>query len=192
MNRMLSTFVAAGALTALGVPAFAQATANATVDLNIRAGAGPAYEVVGVIPAGEEVEVAGCLDPATWCEVTLGDTTGWASGGYLTAIVETTPVVIYENADAAGITTVTAGWLNANFRKSCAHEVMPASLAHAGTSRPLTCENSEPSLKLRFASTATPSFWAFVSFVGVTTCVRTSKSPRPLPRRCGTPLPRMT
>lgn len=107
MNRMLSTFVAAGALTALGVPAFAQATANATVDLNIRAGAGPAYEVVGVIPAGEEVEVAGCLDPATWCEVTLGDTTGWASGGYLTAIVETTPVVIYENADAAGITTVT-------------------------------------------------------------------------------------
>lgn len=107
MIRMIPTLAAAGALTALGLPAFAQATANATVDLNIRAGAGPAYEVVGMIPQGEPVEVAGCLDPATWCEVTHDGVTGWASGGYLTAIVETTPVVIYENADAAGITTVT-------------------------------------------------------------------------------------
>lgn len=107
MNRMMSILLATGALTVAGLPAFAEATANATVDLNIRAGAGPAYDVVGVIPAGEEVVVTGCLEPATWCEVTSDGITGWASGGYLTAIVETTPVVIYENADAAGITTVT-------------------------------------------------------------------------------------
>ncbi|SDE93999.1 SH3 domain-containing protein [Limimaricola pyoseonensis] len=107
MTSRILTLAAAGALSTLALPAFAQATASATADLNIRSGAGPAHEVVGMIPAGQEVEVSGCLEPATWCEVTHDGVTGWASGGYLTAIIDTTPVVIYESADAAGITTIT-------------------------------------------------------------------------------------
>lgn len=107
MTNPILTLAAAGVLTAAALPALAQGTANATTDLNIRAGAGPAYEVVGVIPEGGEVDVAGCLDPATWCEVTHDGVTGWASGGYLTAIVDNTPTVIYESIDETGITTVT-------------------------------------------------------------------------------------
>ncbi len=97
----------AAALSLLAAPALAQSTADATVDLNIRAGAGPAYDVVGMIPAGASVEVTGCLDPATWCEVTHDGITGWASGGYLTAIVDNTPTELFKSIDATGITTVT-------------------------------------------------------------------------------------
>src|SRR5690606_24958148 len=45
----------------------------------------------------------------------------------------------------AGMTTVTAGWLIANFRNICDHDVTPTSAAQPGSARPPTRPNSRPS-----------------------------------------------
>lgn len=81
--------------------------AMAATELNLRAGPGPSFEVVGVIPVDGEVAVEGCLDESNWCQVTLDGTTGWAYGDYLNVMVENEPVVLYENRAAVEIQTVT-------------------------------------------------------------------------------------
>ncbi len=72
--------------------ASAETEATAWTDLNIRSGPGPMYSIVGMIPASETVMVQGCLADASWCAVTHGEVTGWASGNYMTATVENAPV----------------------------------------------------------------------------------------------------
>ena len=47
----------------------------------------------------------------------------------------------------AGITTVTAGWLKANLRNACAHDVMPAAAAQSGQRLVLHC--GEQACRLR-------------------------------------------
>ncbi|PYE85783.1 SH3 domain-containing protein [Pseudoroseicyclus aestuarii] len=93
----------------LAVPALAQTvtSATATTDLNIRSGAGVGYDVVGFIPNGETADLMGCTEGSTWCEVTYDGTTGWASGGYLSAEAEGSPTVIYQNEAGLDIATVT-------------------------------------------------------------------------------------
>lgn len=81
-NLFATTAVAA---IALAGAASAQTMAKAGTDLNIRSGPGVQHEVVGVIPGGEDVSVAGCIDSANWCEVTFDETSGWAYGDYLAA-----------------------------------------------------------------------------------------------------------
>ena len=87
----------------------AQATteASAWTDLNLRAGPGPMYEIVGVIPAQGVVSVEGCLEAANWCKVSFGGAEGWASGDYLTAMIDSTPVVVYANREKVAVGTVT-------------------------------------------------------------------------------------
>ena len=91
----------------LASPAAAALSASATTELNLRAGPGPQYEIQNVIPADAEVDVAGCLDQAEWCEVSYDGTQGWAYAAYLTTPVEEEPVVIYENTDRLEVETVT-------------------------------------------------------------------------------------
>jgi len=85
-----------GALAAslLATTAIAQTSATASADLNLRAGPGPMHDIIGVISAGNSVEVAGCLDDANWCEVTLDGTQGWAYGAYLETEIEAKPVAL--------------------------------------------------------------------------------------------------
>ena len=78
----------------LSTTAYAATEASAWTDLNLRAGPGPMYQIVGVIPADGIVSVEGCLDTASWCKVSFDGIEGWASGDYLTAMVESTPVVM--------------------------------------------------------------------------------------------------
>jgi len=80
----------AGLLIATSV--HAETTATAWTDLNVRSGPGIAYDVVAVIPATQTVTVDGCLDEANWCRVSHEGVNGWASGDYLTAMVEA-PIV---------------------------------------------------------------------------------------------------
>lgn len=82
----------------------AQTTASAYTDLNLRAGPGTEYEIVGVIPAANAVTVEGCLDASNWCRVAYGDVNGWASGDYLTAMVESP---IYANRERLAVGTIT-------------------------------------------------------------------------------------
>lgn len=76
----------ASAEGALG--AYAQATgpelgasAVVTNDLNLRSGPGTRYRVMHVMPAGQTVAVHNCS--GYWCQVTYGETTGYASQRYL-------------------------------------------------------------------------------------------------------------
>lgn len=89
---------------ALASAAHAETGATAWTDLNLRAGPGTSYEIVSVIPAAQEVMVDGCLDESNWCRVTLDGTSGWASGDYLTAMVE---APIYVNRERLQVQSIT-------------------------------------------------------------------------------------
>jgi len=82
----------------------AETSATAWTDLNLRAGPGVSYGVLSVIPATQRVTVEGCLEDSSWCRVTHEGTAGWASGDYLTAMVETP---IYSNRDRLEVETIT-------------------------------------------------------------------------------------
>lgn len=88
---MKYTAASALALAIMGGTASAQSEASAYTDLNLRAGPGPMYEIIGVIPADMVVSVAGCLEESSGCEVTYDGMTGWALVDYLVAMVDETP-----------------------------------------------------------------------------------------------------
>lgn len=91
-----------------GAPAaFAQTMAAATADLNLRAGPGPQYEVIGVIENGEEATIEGCIDGSLWCRVTYNGEEGWAYSQYLTTRFSGDRVIISERREAIGVPTVT-------------------------------------------------------------------------------------
>ncbi|MDN2580334.1 DUF1236 domain-containing protein [Aquibium sp. ELW1220] len=75
--------LALAAPLAFATPAFAQFSAVATTDLNIRSGPGPQYEVVGSIGASQSATVNGCLEGSRWCEVSHNGVTGWSYSEYL-------------------------------------------------------------------------------------------------------------
>jgi len=97
---------AALAATLLSSGAYAQSTVVAWTDLNLRAGPGPQFPIISVIPANGEVMVDGCLETASWCKVTHAGMEGWASGDYLTTMVDAAPVAIYPNRTAVPVKTV--------------------------------------------------------------------------------------
>lgn len=113
-NRTLLSMTAAAALLALSGAAFAQSSAVATTDLNVRAGPGPQYPVVGVIGAGEGTTLNGCLEGSKWCQVTTASGQGWAYSDYLTGDfggqkvvlterpTDAVPVVTYEQPQGGG------------------------------------------------------------------------------------------
>ncbi|MFD1510902.1 DUF1236 domain-containing protein [Lacimonas salitolerans] len=103
---MFKTFLlgsTAAAMT-LASSAFAETSATAWTDLNLRAGPSTTYEILSVIPASESVTVDGCLDDDTWCRVSYGEVSGWASGEYLTAMVQ---APIHTNREQLAVETVT-------------------------------------------------------------------------------------
>lgn len=87
--------------------AFAQTAATATTDLNLRAGPGPQYQVVGAIPADGSVTIEGCLENSKWCTVTHSGTKGWAYSDYLTADLSGQRVVITERRADVGVPVAT-------------------------------------------------------------------------------------
>lgn len=87
-------------------PAAAATQAKAGTDLNIRSGPGVQHEVIGVIPGGADVSVAGCIDAANWCEVTHDETSGWAYGDYLAAEVGEEFQPIYPNRQALNVAVI--------------------------------------------------------------------------------------
>lgn len=84
MKPKLLVSAAAFGLLAMSGAAFA-ATATATTDLNVRAGPGPQYEVVGVVGAGQSTEITGCLQGSKWCQIASNGGQGWVYSDYLTS-----------------------------------------------------------------------------------------------------------
>lgn len=84
MNTKTLFLAAASAAALVALPVAAQSVAaSAAADLNLRAGPGSHHPSLGVIMAGERVDVAGCLSTQDWCEVDSPSGPGWAYAPYL-------------------------------------------------------------------------------------------------------------
>jgi uncharacterized protein YraI len=93
---------------ALVVPAAASAeTAYTTKLINLRAGPSRDYELVLQIPAGAPVEVYGCVDDWSWCDVSLGEARGWVYSGNLVYPYQNQRVVVLNNGPVIGFPIVT-------------------------------------------------------------------------------------
>jgi len=103
----LKCATAATALFALSGIAAAQTMATATTDLNVRAGPGPNYPVVGVIGASQETTVNGCIQGSKWCQVTHNGVQGWAYSDYLTASLSGGQTIVLTERPADAVPTVT-------------------------------------------------------------------------------------
>lgn len=107
----MNTKISLGATTIAGLllatAAYGETTATAWTDLNLRVGPGPAYEIATVIPGSESVTVDGCLEASNWCRVNYDGIDGWASGNYLTAMIDDAEAPIYENRERMEVRTVT-------------------------------------------------------------------------------------
>lgn len=103
--KLATSAVLAGLL--MSSAALAQTSAMAGTDLNLRAGPGPTYQVIAVIPRAQAVTVDGCLADSNWCRVAFGDVNGWASGDYLTAMVDQAEAPIYVNREKLAVPVVT-------------------------------------------------------------------------------------
>jgi uncharacterized protein YraI len=76
----------------------------AVTDLNVRSGPGPEYPVVGLVGAGQQAIVTGCIQGSKWCSVDNG---GWVYSDYLTADVSGSAVILTERPAAVEVPTVT-------------------------------------------------------------------------------------
>jgi uncharacterized protein YraI len=91
--KSASKLIASAFAAAIAFPTVsaAQELAGAVqLDLNLRAGPGPSFPVITVIPANANVTIYGCIDTMTWCDVTYGEIRGWAYAEYL--IYQTAPL----------------------------------------------------------------------------------------------------
>ncbi|MFS2153738.1 SH3 domain-containing protein [Rhizobium sp. Rhizsp42] len=87
MKTTLMKITAVAAL--LLAPVAAQAAEGfATANVNMRAGPSTQYPAVTVIPAGESVEIHGCLADVPWCDVEFYNGRGWVAGRYVQALYQ--------------------------------------------------------------------------------------------------------
>ncbi|TIM17031.1 MAG: hypothetical protein E5Y74_30930, partial [Mesorhizobium sp.] len=59
----------AGMLTVMSGAALADTAVSAVTDLNVRAGPGPQYPVIGVLTAGQSATLNGCIENSKWCTI---------------------------------------------------------------------------------------------------------------------------
>ncbi|WP_457582656.1 SH3 domain-containing protein [Ensifer canadensis] len=84
MKKILLRAAAICAL--LLAPAIAEAAEGfATANVNMRSGPSTRYPAVSMIPAGESVEIHGCLADLPWCDVSFYGGRGWVAGRYVQA-----------------------------------------------------------------------------------------------------------
>ncbi|ODR89093.1 SH3 domain-containing protein [Sinorhizobium alkalisoli] len=85
---MKHPFLRAAALGALlFMPAIAEAAGGiATANVNMRSGPSTRYPAVTVIPAGNSLEIHGCLGDRPWCDVSFYGGRGWVAGRYVQAV----------------------------------------------------------------------------------------------------------
>ena len=105
MKQLLMPAIA-GALVAMSGAALADTAVSAVADLNVRAGPGPRYPVVGVLPAGQPAALQGCMENSKWCTIAEADGQGWVYSDYLTADFGAGPVVLTDRPTDSDIAIV--------------------------------------------------------------------------------------
>jgi uncharacterized protein YraI len=108
MHTKFLVSAAAGALLAMTGVAFAQSAVVVTTDLNVRAGPGPQHQVVGVLGAGQSVQLDGCMQGSKWCVVAFEGQQGWVYSDYLTSDFGGRQVVLTDRPADSGVRIVEA------------------------------------------------------------------------------------
>jgi uncharacterized protein YraI len=74
--------------------------------VNVRAGPDRSYPVVAQLPPGAGLQVEGCLDDWSWCDVGFDDMRGWVYAPGLTYVYHGDRVALYSYAPSLGIPVV--------------------------------------------------------------------------------------
>lgn len=107
----LPGLLAASAIV-FSVPAWAESYAFVSTAVNLRAGPRLGYPTLHVLRPGLRVEVHGCLDDYSWCDVSALDYRGWVYANYLDYNNGNRRVTIANYGPQIGITVVAFGLLN--------------------------------------------------------------------------------
>ncbi|WP_439602020.1 SH3 domain-containing protein [Devosia sp.] len=81
LRRFALGLAGAIAILTAGIGAASAATAYANSTVNVRAGAGTSYAVVGVLRPGQRVEIDYCR--GAWCLIQQRGPDGWVNANYL-------------------------------------------------------------------------------------------------------------
>ena len=103
--RKRLTLGLASLLVAIPLATSAQ-EAFTTRTVNVRAGPDTTYPAVATLGGGAPVEVMGCLDDWSWCDVVFGYNRGWVYAPYLTYVYQGARVPFYTYAPSFGIPIV--------------------------------------------------------------------------------------
>ena len=96
----------AGMLTVMSGAAFADTAVSAVTDLNVRAGPGPQYPVIGVLAAGQSATLNGCIENSKWCTIAEAGGQGWVYSDYVTADFGGSRVVLTQRPHGSSVTVV--------------------------------------------------------------------------------------
>lgn len=106
MTRIRSGLLLAAFLCAIPSVALAQ-EAYTSRTANVRAGPDRTYPVVAQLPPGVALQVMGCIDDYSWCDVVFGDNRGWIYAGSLSYPYQDRRVPILGYGPAIGIPIIT-------------------------------------------------------------------------------------
>lgn len=106
MGRVRFAVIAAAAMLAVSAGADAQ-NAFTSRPAFLRAGPDASYPLVAQLGPGTPVDVQGCLDDWSWCDVIYDDTRGWMYAPSLSYVYEGTRVPLYSYAPSFGIPIIT-------------------------------------------------------------------------------------
>jgi len=100
--RKLLTVALASVLLAIPIATSAQ-DAFTTRSVNVRAGPDTSYPAIATLGGGAPVQVMGCLDDWSWCDVGFEDNRGWVYAPYLSYVYQGARVPFYTYAPSFGI-----------------------------------------------------------------------------------------
>lgn len=104
--RILLTTASACAFFALSGASFAATPVSAVTDLNVRAGPGPQYPIIGVLAAGQQATLNGCLENSKWCTIAEAQGQGWVYSDYVAAEFGGSKVILTERPADSGVAIV--------------------------------------------------------------------------------------
>lgn len=106
---MLQRWMRAALFALLAVPVVAAAqVAYVGSDVNMRAGPDAGYPLVSWLPAGSTINVYGCVDGYSWCDVAAANgVRGWVNAAYINYPYQSSQVPIYSYGPQLNIPLVT-------------------------------------------------------------------------------------
>jgi uncharacterized protein YraI len=105
-SLLLAAFVCAIPSAVLAQEAYTNRTAN------VRAGPDQTYPVVAQLPPGVGLQVMGCIEGYSWCDVVFGDNRGWVYAGSLSYPYQNRRVPILGYGPTIGIPIITFSFGN--------------------------------------------------------------------------------